>query len=247
MLISTFLENDWLFAFFLHLCLISFAQRTSLLTKNGWIHAGALGTILWGALGWEGWFSVLLYLLMGTLVTKIGFAEKESRGIAEGRGGMRGPENVWGSAATGAFLAILIQLDIWPEKLLLIGFAASFAAKLGDTFGSEIGKRWGRKTFLITSFRPVSAGTDGGISVEGTLSSFFGSILMTLIMLKFSLISKGNVFYIVAFSGFFATLLESYIGALFQRRFLFLTNELVNFLQTFLAALIAITLTLLVL
>ena len=247
MLFSNFFHDDWLFAFVLHLCLISFAQRASLLTKNGWIHAGALGTILWGSLGWQGWLSVLLYLLIGSLVTKIGFAEKEARGIAEGRGGMRGPENVWGSAATGALLAILIQFDIWSEKLLLIGFAASFAAKLGDTFGSEIGKRWGRKTFLITSLRPVSAGTDGGISIEGTLSCFVGSILMTLVMLKLSLISRSSVFCIVAFSGFFATLLESFIGALFQKRFYFLTNEVVNFLQTLLAALIAILLTILIL
>tara|TARA_Y100001968_G_scaffold292692_1_gene298079 strand:- start:7174 stop:7839 length:666 start_codon:yes stop_codon:yes gene_type:complete len=215
-----------------------------LLTKNGWVHAGILGTILWGSLGWEGWLSVVFYLLMGSLVTKIGFAEKELRGISEGRGGMRGPENVWGSAATGTFFALLTQFDLWSKQLLLIGFAASFVAKLGDTFGSEIGKRWGRKTFLITSLRPVSAGTDGGISFEGTISSFFGSILMAFIMLKLSLIPGGMVFYIVTFSAFVATLLESFIGALYQKKFSFLTNEVVNFLQTFLAALIAIFLTL---
>ena len=28
-------------------------------------------------------------------VTKVRFAEKEKRGIAESRGGRRGPENVW--------------------------------------------------------------------------------------------------------------------------------------------------------
>ena len=36
----------------------------------------------------------VLYLFLGQLVTKIGFDEKEALGIAEGRGGRRGPENV---------------------------------------------------------------------------------------------------------------------------------------------------------
>ncbi len=41
----------------------------------------------------------------------------------------------------------LIGAGIGSATLLLIGFAASFAAKLADTFGSEIGKRWGKTTF----------------------------------------------------------------------------------------------------
>ena len=58
-----------------------------------------------------------------------------------------------------------------------VGFAASFAAKLADTFGSEIGKRFGKDTYLITSFEKVDRGTEGGVSLEGTLASFFGSIV----------------------------------------------------------------------
>jgi len=37
----------------------------------------------------------VLYLVLGSLVTKIKFAEKQAKGIAEGREGRRGPENVW--------------------------------------------------------------------------------------------------------------------------------------------------------
>ena len=173
---------EWLWAFCVNILLITIFQRLPILTTTGWIHAGALGTILLGCLGWSGWLAVAAYLVLGSLVTRLGWAQKQKVGIAESRGGRRGPENVWGSAATGTFLAILIKVGIVPESLLLIGFVASFAAKLADTFGSEIGKRWGRKTVLITTFRPVSAGTDGAISLEGTCASALGSLLMTLIM-----------------------------------------------------------------
>ena len=145
----------WIQALVVNGVLISFAQRTPLLTTRGWIHAAALGTILWGSLGWRGWLAVAVYLVLGSLVTRIGFANKQRRGIAEARDGRRGPENVWGSAAVGAGLALILaaspQEAILWRQILLIGFSASFAAKLADTFGSEIGKRWGRTTVLILS------------------------------------------------------------------------------------------------
>ena len=209
------------------------------MTRNGWISAGILGTILWGCLSWEGWLSVVIYLVLGSLVTKIGYKFKNSIGIAEKRGGRRGPENVWGSASTGIFFAILIKLNFIDLSLLKIGFAASFAAKLADTFGSEIGKRFGRNTFLITSLKKVKKGTEGGISFEGTLASVIGSFLMTYTMLMLKIISSGKQLIIVALAGFIATIFESFIGAKFQDKYN-LTNEIVNSIQTSFASFIAI-------
>ena len=236
------MNNPWAFAFALNFTLILCGQNFPLLTRSGWVHAGILGTILWGCLGWNGWLSVVIYLVLGSLVTKLGFKYKQSFGIAEARGGRRGPENVWGSAATGAFLAMLVGLDLGSRDLLLVGFSASFAAKLADTFGSEIGKRWGRKTILITTLRAVPPGTDGAISLEGTFASVIGSFFMTIVMGILSLSNGYAVLLIVGSSGIFATILESFIGALAQDKFLWLSNELVNFVQTTFAALLAMAL-----
>jgi hypothetical protein len=65
------------------------------LTPSGFVHAMGLGTGLWMTLGWKGWTYCVLYLVLGSVVTKIRFEEKQKRGLAEGRGGRRGPENVW--------------------------------------------------------------------------------------------------------------------------------------------------------
>ena len=229
----------WLTALVLNAVLIAWAQRFPLLTKAGWCHAGILGTVLWGSLAWRGWLAVVAYLVLGSLVTKLGFARKQELGLAEGRGGRRGPENVWGSAFTGLVLALLIAAGVGLPALLLIGFAASFAAKLADTFGSEIGKRWGRTTLLITNLRPVPAGTEGAVSVEGTLASGLGSLLMTLVMAFLGLLQSGAAFALVLVVGFIATLLESLLGALGQGRWPWLSNELVNGLQTAWAAALA--------
>ena len=232
--------NQWIFAFLFNIILIVFARGSSILTKSGWFHAGILGTILWGCLGFKGWISVVFYLICGSLVTKLGLKYKQNLGIAESRNGSRGPENVWGSASTGAFLAILSQIFTDNSNLILLGFCASFAAKLGDTFGSEIGKRFGKRTFLITNFRKVAPGTEGAISLEGTIASLFGCFLMTTFFFLISFIDKVSISLIILFSGFIATILESYLGAIFQARYKFLTNEFVNVLQTSLASTIAI-------
>ena len=138
------LSNDFLFGFLINFILIFLFFRVPLMTKGGWISAGVLGSILWGCLSWQGWTSVVIYLLFGSLVTKIGYKFKRKKGIAEKRGGRRGPENVWGSAATGLFFAMMVKLNLTNLDFLKIGFAASFAAKLADTFGSEIGKGFGK-------------------------------------------------------------------------------------------------------
>jgi uncharacterized protein (TIGR00297 family) len=65
------------------------------LTPEGFVNALLLGTMLWNTLGWKGWTLCVLYLVCGSVVTKIRFKEKQELGIAEGRGGRRGPENVW--------------------------------------------------------------------------------------------------------------------------------------------------------
>ena len=229
----------WIQALLLNTVLIAVAQRAPLLTPAGWVHAGALGTILWGCLGWRGWVAVVAYLVLGSLVTRVGLREKQKRGLAEARGGRRGPENVWGSAATGASLALLIGAGVEPRSLLLVGFSASFAAKLADTFGSEIGKRWGRRPVLITTLRSVPPGTEGAISLAGTLASAAGSVLMTLVMWQLQLLPSISVSLVVMLIGLLATLAESLIGALAQDRFRWLSNELVNALQTLLAAVMA--------
>ena len=230
----------WLQALIVNTVLIALAQRLPLLTRLGWVHAGVLGTVLWGSLGWSGWLSVVLYLGLGSAVTKLGIKDKQQRGLAEAHDGRRSPVNVWGSASTGATLALFVSAGIEPKAWFLAGFAASFAAKLADTFGSEIGKLWGRSPRLITSLRRVAPGTEGAISLEGTAASALGSLLMAAVMWALAVVPSLALFGVVALVGFVATLAESVLGALAQTRISWISNELVNTLQTSFAALLMI-------
>ena len=57
-----------------------------------------------------------------------------------------------------------------PPACSQVGFAASFASKLADTTSSEIGKAFGKTTYLVTTMQRVPRGTEGAISLEGTVA-----------------------------------------------------------------------------
>jgi uncharacterized protein (TIGR00297 family) len=210
------------------------------LTTTGILHAWFLGIVIWGCLGWQGYAVIFSYLVLGSGVTRIGKAIKEEKGIAEKRDGARGPENLWGSALTGAICAIAYL--VFPHPFWLLGYVASLSTKLADTCASEIGKAYGKTTFLITTFQPVAAGTEGAVSLEGTLAGIFGSIVLALIGVGVGEISLPWDLLWCVVAAFVATNIESLIGATLQNKYNWLTNEVVNGINTAIGAIVAITL-----
>jgi uncharacterized protein (TIGR00297 family) len=240
--------QSWWIAVALNTFLLILALITpkKLLTVMGYLHAWILGVIVWGTVGWQGYIVVMVYFLVGSSVTRIGMAQKEAEGIAEKREGKRGPENVWGSALTGALCGLgTLFVETPYTQLLILGYVASFATKLADTTASEVGKAYGKRTFLITTLQPVPRGTEGAVSLEGTLAGVVGAAVIALCGLGLGLISPlGMLWSIIA--AFIATNLESLIGATLQEKWQWLTNEVVNFINTLLGAIIAISLSVLV-
>ncbi|MCF4968052.1 TIGR00297 family protein [Nostoc sp. CMAA1605] len=245
--------NPWLVGIALNAILLSFVwfAPKKLLTPAGILHAGILGVLVWGTLGWQGYLVVAFYFLVGSGVTRIGLAQKEAEGIAEKRSGARGPENVWGSALTAALCAVglgLINTGIVPspqslipspQSLLMLGYVASFSTKLSDTCASEVGKAYGKRTFLITTLQPVARGTEGAVSLEGTLAGVVASVAIAILGWGVSLVTPMGILWCVL-AAFIATNLESVIGATLQAKYTWLTNEVVNIFNTLIGAIAAI-------
>jgi len=96
---------------------------------------------------------------------------------------------------------------------------------------------------LITTLKPVPRGTEGAVSLEGTLAGIVASIAIALLSWAVGLIDlTGIAFCVIA--AFIATNIESVIGATVQSKFEWLTNEVVNFFNTLIGAIAAIILAL---
>jgi uncharacterized protein (TIGR00297 family) len=236
--------NPWLIAVGLNSFLLSFAwiSPKKLLTPMGYLHAWILGVLVWGTLGWQGYVIVMFYFLVGSAVTRIGMTQKEAAGIAEKRSGMRGPENVWGSALIATICAIATLFgDSLLRELFLLGYVASFSTKLSDTTASEVGKAYGKHTFLITTLKPVPKGTEGAVSLEGTVAGVVGSLAIAIIAWLVGTIDGLGIIW-CAIAAFVATTIESLIGATWQSNWSWLTNEMVNIINTLIGAIVAILL-----
>lgn len=160
-----------------------------------------------------------------------------------------------GSAATG-LLCAAASAQIHPSSgilstspaffglsydLLLLGYVSSLATKLADTFASEIGKAYGKTTFLITTFERVEPGTEGAVSAEGTLAAAIGGSFLPIYALCIGVLHDWKSVGIATLAAFLATNAESLIGAVFQGKkgFEWMTNEVVNFINTVIGAGIA--------
>jgi len=242
----------WLIGGVINTALLAIAWRLpkKLLTPAGYLHAWALGVLIWGCLGWRGYTVMMAYFLAGSAATRLGKARKEAAGIAEGRSGARGPENVWGSALAAAVCAGAIawlqmlgnpaQADMWIP-LLALAYVSSLSTKLSDTTASEVGKAYGQRTFLITTLKPVPAGTEGAVSLEGTLAGVMGSVVIALLGWGVGLISPWGI-GLCLIAAFIATTIESLIGATLQTKLTWLTNEVVNGLNTTVGAMLGLLL-----
>ena len=83
--------------------------------------------------------------------------------------------------------------------------------------GSEIGQLWGRRTFLITSLRPVPPGTEGAVSLEGTLGGLLGGAAVAAVGALAGLYVWRWV-PTIAIAGLLGSLAESVIGTEAEKR-----------------------------
>jgi uncharacterized protein (TIGR00297 family) len=205
--------------------------------RSGAVAGWLVGTAIYACLGWRGYLLLLAFFVLGTAATKLGYARKAAAKLAQEGGGRRSARHALANTAVAAACALLAtRTPYWGPFLL--AFAAAFATKTSDTMASEIGQLYGRRTFLITTLRPVPRGTEGAVSLEGTVAGIVGSLLVGGLGWLVGFYGASGL-AIVAVAAFVATTAESLVGATLEKRGL-LDNEAVNFLNTLIGALVAL-------
>jgi uncharacterized protein (TIGR00297 family) len=196
-----------------------------------------LAVAVWAGLGAPGFLLFSAFVVAGTAVTRLGFRRKAAAGLAEARGGRRGAGNALANGGVAAVAAVLAAVTPHREACAL-AFAGALAAALADTAASELGQLWGRRTVLVTTLRPVAAGTDGGVSWPGTLAATAAALAMAGLSWGLDLAAGGGAAAAVAAGGLAGSLADSLLGATLERRGL-AGNDAVNLAATLAGALTA--------
>jgi uncharacterized protein (TIGR00297 family) len=198
-----------------------------------------IGTTITTAMGLPYLAFMVAFFLLGSAATRLGYARKAARGIAQERGGVRGWRHAWANGGIPAFLALMAGLA--PEglrDLLVLAYAAAVATAAADTCSSEVGKAYGRHTVLITTLRPVPPGTEGAVSLEGTLGGLGGAMIVAAAGVALGLYGWASAL-LVGVAGTLGNLAESLIGSAGARRG-WMGNDLLNAVNTAIGAGLAV-------
>jgi uncharacterized protein (TIGR00297 family) len=207
------------------------ARKLRGVTRSGTAAGAAVCFLLYAGAG-PGAFAALVSVFVLTwLATRVGYKKKQRIGVAEplsGRNAAQVLANLGVAAACAAIYLATRQIS------LLAGVAAALSEAAGDTVSSEVGQARGDHARLITTWKRVPPGTDGGVSLTGTLAGVAGATVVSLIcvLTKFLPVKWLGISVLAAVIGIIT---DSFLGALLERRG-FLNNEAVNFLSTLVAA-----------
>ncbi|HKW76985.1 MAG TPA: DUF92 domain-containing protein [Terriglobales bacterium] len=169
-------------------------------------------------------FCMLLIVFATTLLaTRIGRKRKEALQAGEASNSRSASQIIANLGLAGLLIALAVET--W--QVLAIAALAEAAC---DTCSSEIGMAFPGKTVLLTTWKRVPPGVDGGISFMGTCAGVAGAVVVALCSVLLGLFPYS--YALLAFAaGFLGMLVDSLLGAVAERRG-WLNNDTVNLLGT---------------
>ena len=185
---------------------------------------------------------LLALFLLTYAATRFGRARKEQLGMAEGKRGRTASQVAanLGVAVLAGIPEIAARLGGFPyQRIALLAMLAAFGEATADTVSSELGQVLGGEPCLVTSFRRVPPGTDGAVTLIGTLSGSLAALVVIAVGAFTLKMSRPDA--LIAFAAAIAGLfVDSLLGAIPERRG-WLNNDAVNALSTLSAAVLAVT------
>jgi uncharacterized protein (TIGR00297 family) len=210
------------------------AYALGMVSLSGALGGFVVGALIYASLSPQGFAILALFVIGGSLLTRLGYWSKQRSGTAEAAGGRRGARNALANCAVCAACSLLHALT--ASDAFTLAFVASLGAAFADTAESEVGQLYGRAPRLISTLRRVPAGTDGAVSVPGTLAGVTAAALTAALGYALGLVDGVPSMLLVALAALSGTVVDSFVGALSPR----FGNELTNVLCTLVAAVLAL-------
>ena len=213
------------------LAFASIARLMRGVTRSGAVAGAAVCFLLYAGAGPGAFLALVSVFVLTWLTTRWGYQRKQKLGTAERSDG-RTASQVLANLGVAAMCAALHGIR-GGSAIYSLALAGALSEAAADTVSSEVGQAAGAKARLVTSWQPVPSGTDGGVSLPGTLAGITGALAVSSVCALSGLV-RWRVLGVPAGAGACGMLADSYMGALLERRGL-LNNDAVNFLSTLFA------------
>lgn len=228
--------NDIFVAFLATGAFAALAYALGMVSRGGAVGGLVVGTTIYAALGPQGFAVLALFVVGGSTLTRLGYRRKEIAGGAQEHGGRRGAKNALANCGVAVVCALLAATT--GSDVFAAAFVASLGAAFADTAESEVGQLSRRPPRLVITLRKVPPGTDGAVSLPGTLAGIVAAGLTAMLALALGLLDGPGAALLVASASFLGTVADSLIGAVASR----VGNEVTNVICTLVAAALALLL-----
>lgn len=205
------------------LALLGYAMKS--VDLSGLIGGWLLGAIVLLFGGWQLYLVLLAFFIVGTAMTKIGYRNKAKLGLAQEKGGRRGASHAFSNVGVAAILATFFAAT--NEPIFWYAAVAALATAAADTTASEVGQLIGRRTFLPLTLKPVPVGTEGAISIEGTLTGLLAGFLVALVGTR-----DPRMLALLTIAAFLGSYVESLAGNWNRKQVRSVPNGALNFFNT---------------
>jgi uncharacterized protein (TIGR00297 family) len=210
-----------------------------------------IGVLVFFFAHWPGYLLLVLFVVAGSGLSRVGWDRKAKLGAAESHGGRRGIENVAANLGVPA-ICCLIYPASGGHGAFLMAYAGAVVAALADTVSAEIGVLSVAQPVLITTRKAVPHGTNGAVSPLGFGAAALSCVAAAALAWSdgfFALaLSEGSsrsartmaiAAGILVIAGMLGTVVDSILGATIEDRVAGVGKGAVNFVCTLTGALVA--------
>lgn len=190
------------------------SYKLKFLTLNGSVVTFLMAFFIFGLGGIKWTLPILTFFILSSLISKL--RKQKNKKVEEYFDKTGNRDYLQVLANGGVAWGLIVLYQIFNNEVFYLLYVTSIAAVCADTWSTEIGTLFKTKTYNILSFKKVEQGTNGGISIIGTLGGLLGSFVVTLTAFYWI---QNHFIFAIAIVGLFGSFVDSIIGAKYQSVF----------------------------
>lgn len=154
------------------------AWKARMLFPSGAVATFLLAVLVYGLGGWQWTLPIVVFFVTSSLLSKVKRGRRQTMETVTSKSG---PRDLVQVAANGGIPGLVLVLSVlFPDPRWYLAYLTAIAAAAADTWATEFGAFSRHLPRSIISWRAVSSGTSGGITLLGSLGGAAGAVIVSL-------------------------------------------------------------------